>query len=201
MGTLSKFGPIGRAVAVMGVTAGMVTGVTFAALNSTATLTNNTISTADTSLLLWDGDSFEATAPGFTITDLVPGQGTDPQVFYFQNTSDLNEKVTARVINAPSAEGFTGWENLKVTFTDLNSGETNSGTFQDLLNNEFNLPNSLDANAMGNNQSGEEDTEGNYSVTFDIDPAAVTGDSASVGSFDLTFTATPAAAPAPEEDL
>ncbi len=194
MQVIRKINPLARAIAVIGAVMALATGATFAALNSTATLTNNTIDTADTSLLLWDGDSFETTAPGFTIDDLVPGQGTDPQLFYFQNTSELNEKVTARVIIAPGVTGFSGWNNLKVTFTELNSGATNSGTFEDLLNNNFNLPGTLDAGATGNNQPGQETTEGNYSVEFDIVPAAVTGSSASVDSFDLTFTATPAPA-------
>ena len=193
MSTLSKINPIVRAVGVMGVTAGLVTGVTFAALNSTATLTDNTIGTADTSLLLWNGTAFAQEAPGFTIDDLVPGQGSKPQVFYFQNTSEMDEKITARVVNAPTVTGFSGWENLKVTFTDLKSGATNSGTFQDLLDNNFNLPGTLDDGATGNNQPDAEDTEGNYSVVFDIDPSKVTGDDVMVDSFALTFTATPAA--------
>lgn len=51
MSRLSKLGPIARAVGVIGATAGLVTGVTFAALTSnTVALTPNNISVASASL-------------------------------------------------------------------------------------------------------------------------------------------------------
>lgn len=193
MSTLSKFNPIARAVGVIGVVAGLVTGVTFAALNSTATLTNTTISSATASLKLWDGDSYESTAPGFTITDLVPGTGSE-NAFYFQNASAVDLDVTASVPGAPSATGFTGWDKLKVTFTSDNPlCEDNKvdTTMEALLAGEVELPcNALTGNATGN--SGVEATEGNYKVKFDINPSDVEGDSISVGAFNIDFTGTQA---------
>ncbi len=197
MGRLSKFSPIARAVAIIGVTAGMVTGVTFAALSSTATLTDNSIASVSAGLQIYDAPSgvYATSGKGFTITDLIPGTPTTPQVFYLKNTSTANEKVTIAVPTAPSATGFTGWENLKVTFKNLNDGSTNSGTFQDLLNNDFNLPGTLPAGAQGNNTPGAENTAGNYRVSFEIDSNKVSGSQVTVSNFDIAFTATPVATP------
>jgi hypothetical protein len=182
--------PFARAVAVIAAVATMVTGVTFAALNSQATLTNNSISTSTASLKLWDGDSFESTAPGFTVTDLVPGTGKE-YPFYFKNEGPA-VNVTAHIPAAPTATGFTGWENLKIDLTSDMTGcaaptvHTDMGA---LLGGEVALPcNPLAAGAQGN--AGVPGTEGNYKIKFDIVPAAITGSSASVGNFDLVFTGT-----------
>lgn len=192
-----QINPVIRAIAVIGAVMALVTGITFAALSSTATLTNNTISAADSNLLVWDetAQAFETEAPGFTITDLIPGEGSGPNLFYLHNDSDGPVYVSAHVPAEPEVPaggyGFTGWENLKVTFTSLKTGcaegpvETNMA---ELLAGNVELPcNTLAQDAMGNNQPGAEGTEGNYSVEFDIDPASLTpgAEDAGVGSFDL----------------
>jgi predicted ribosomally synthesized peptide with SipW-like signal peptide len=193
MGTLTKFNPIARAVGVMGVVAALATGVTFAAFSSTATLTDNTISAADANLLVWDGDSFESTAPGFTIADLVPGEGSTDNMFYLQNNSGGALYVSAHVPDMPDEPeggyGFTGWENLKVTFKsyapDCEEPEVNT-TMAALLAGNVELPcNTLAEGAQGN--AGEQATEGNYSVSYDIDPSSLNSgvDDAGVGDFDL----------------
>jgi hypothetical protein len=115
----TKINPLARAIGVIGAVAALTTGVTFAALNSQATLTNTTISSATADLLLWDGDTFESTAPGFTITDLVPGTGVEKPL-YFKNAVGVPLAVTAHVPTLPSSTGFTGWQNLHVTITSDN---------------------------------------------------------------------------------
>lgn len=195
MQRLLTINPLIRAVLVIGAVAALVTGVTFAALTNTATLTQNTISAADASLLVWDGDSFESTAPGFTVTDLVPGQGSGDNFFYLQNNSPGDLWVYAHVPAEPAAPtggyGFTGWENLKVIFMSHAGDCVDDPVKTDmaaLLAGNVELPcNPLSEGATGNNQPGEEDTEGNYSVSFDIDPESLTegAEDAGVGSFDL----------------
>lgn len=44
---INRISPIARAILVIGVVAALVTGVTFAALQNTATLTNNTINSIE----------------------------------------------------------------------------------------------------------------------------------------------------------
>lgn len=197
---LSKgINPVVRAVGVFSAVAIVAGGVTYAALTSQATLTANTISSANASLLLWDGDSFENTAPGFNVTGLIPGQGSDEYKFYAKNAGDSAMTVTAKVPTAPAEPAggydFSGWENLKVTFKsyapDCGGTDTVQTTMAALLAGEVALPcNPLDEGAQGD--TGNAATEGNYSVKFDIAPESVTGDSPAVGNFDIVFTGTAA---------
>lgn len=189
MRSIIKVNPVFRAVGVIGAVAALVTGITFAALNSQATLTNSTIDTATANLKLWDGDSFESSAPGFTITNLIPGTGSGNLPFYFQNSGGVGLNLTAHVPAAPTASGFSGWNNLKVTFHNDFTDSTTSTNMQDLLDGNVPLSGgALSAGAQGN--SGAPNTEGNFTAKFDITPAAVTGSSASVGAFNIDFAGT-----------
>lgn len=185
----SKTFAISRAVGVIGATAVLATGVTFAALQSNvATLSNTSVTSSTASLKLWDGDSFELVAPGYTITNLVPGTGSAVQHLYMQNDGQIPLNVTAHVPAAPSASGFSGWENFKVKIASETGGSVETN-MQALLSGNVVLPaNPLSAGATGN--SNVEGTEGNYTVTFDIDPSSTFGNSVSVGSFNIDFTGT-----------
>lgn len=181
---------IARSVAVIGGMVALVTGVTFAALQTnTVTLAANTISTATAELLIWNGSEFTTTAPGFAVTNLVPGEGSDEYPFYLKNSSPFDLKLSAHVPGPVEITGITGGASkVKVVLTDKGSGEVTTTDLQTLMDGDVDLNGVLNANAQGN--AGVPVTEGNYTVKFDIDPAAVTGDSANVGSFDLEFTGT-----------
>lgn len=191
-----QINPVIRAVAVIGAVMALVTGVTFAALQDSVTLQNNTIASANADLLIYDGATFSETAPGFTVTDLVPGEGSQEYKFYLKNNGAAPLKIAATVPNEPAAPAggydFTGWENLKVTVKNYEAGcadDTVNTTMAALLAGEVELKcNPLAAGAQGNNGAGAEETEGNYGITFDIDPASVTGDSPGVGNFDIVLT-------------
>jgi hypothetical protein len=180
-----------RAIGVIGVVAGLVTGVTFAALNNQAVLGASTLRTASAELKIWNGSEFAPTAPGFAITNLVPGAGSGNKAFYFQNAGGVDVNITAHVPVAPvvpeDGYGFTGWENLKVMFTNKHDGTSIPTTMAALLDGEVTLPGAaLTAGAQGD--SGNETAEGNYAVAFDISPIAITGDHAGVGDFNIVFT-------------
>lgn len=191
--TIQKINPLVRAILVVGAVAGLVTSVTFAALSGTATLSASTLSTTSANLLLWDGDSFEDTAPGFDVNNLVPGEGSGELPFYFQNTNSFDLDLTVMMPEAPVlSEGLTPAD-VKATFTSNAPGcvnNTETYTFAQLLDGTPDaLPCSpLSEGATGN--SGVLATEGNYSVNFDIDPEAIEGEEANVGAFDLVFTGT-----------
>lgn len=120
MVSIRRINPVARAIVVIGAVMALVTSVTFAALQSQATLTNNTISTATAGLLLWDGDSFESAAPGVTVTGLIPGDWSEDYPVYFQNSGEGPLYLRASVPETPALPegmddyGFSGWENLKV---------------------------------------------------------------------------------------
>ena len=181
---------VARAVGVIGATAAVIIGVTFATgLSSQATLNNNTLSSANASLLLWNGSSFASTAPGFTVTGLVPGHGSGPLPFYFQNNGGVDLDITAHVPAAPSSSGFSGWQNLTLHINNDATHQAIDTTMQDLLNGQVSLPgNPLPAGSTGN--SNVAGTPGNYTATWDIVPASVTGNQVTVGSFDIVFTGT-----------
>ncbi len=192
MKKLRSLQPLMRAVGVVGVVAGLATGVTYAALSSQATLTNNTISSASANLLIWNGRNFKDKAPGFTVKDLVPGQGSSPQAFYLKNSGPVAMDVSAHIPITPAEPeggyGFTGWENVLVTFRSNEPGcvdnEVNT-TMAALLTTDVDLPcNALNAGAQGNAGAP---SEGNFTATFDIKPEAISGTRASVGPFDLQF--------------
>lgn len=188
---------VARAVGVMGVTAALATGVTWAALTSnTATLTDSSINSTTASLKLWDGDSYENSAPGFTINGLVPGQGSAPQAFYFQNQGATPLTLSAHVPGAPTATGFSGWENLKVKITKGSDGEVTNTTMKALLEGNVVL-NGAPLGGGDTGDSGNPTAPGNYTVVFDIDPSAVTGSQATVGNFNLDFVGVQPGEPTP----
>jgi predicted ribosomally synthesized peptide with SipW-like signal peptide len=201
MRSIRLVNPVLRAIGVIGVVAGLVTGVTFAALNDQAVLQDSSISSPTANLTLFDGDSFESTAPGFHVTDLIPGTGSSEQLFYFRNGAGLDLNVTAHIPSTPPAPaegyGFASFSDLKVKFTNKHTGDVVNTNMQALIDGEVALPgNPLHGGAQGN--GGVSDTEGNYSVSFDIDQSLVSGDHVGVGSFNVTFTGTqPTPPPAP----
>ncbi len=187
---IPRINPALRAVGVISAVVVLVGGVTYAALQSSATLTNNTIAAADASLLLWDGDSFEPSAPGFTVEDLVPGEWTTENLFYFKNNggADLDIKVAA---TSPTVDGVAA-ANVKVRFTSYAPGcvsNTVETTLDAIDTGDVALPcNALSEAAQGN--SGVPATEGNYSVSYRIEPTDVTGSDVNISGFDMIFTGT-----------
>lgn len=183
-----------RAFGVVSAMSVLAAGATYAALGSSVELTSTTLSSASADLQIFDGSTFADTAPGFTVTGLVPGVESAPYPFYFKNTGQLPLNLSAKV-EAPyvfngfkSTSATTNGNAVTVKITDNNGGETVDTTLQALRASAgVSLPgNSLAVNAQGN--SGVLQTEGNFSVTFTIDPAAVGGESAGVGAFNVKFT-------------
>ena len=185
-----------RSVAVIGGTAALMGGVTFAALSSSpVTLADNTISTGTASLQIYDfsSSSFGTTSQGFHVTGLVPGHPSTPQKFYLKNTGDLDLVLTAHVPSAPPAPaagyGFKDFHSVSVIITDLSNKNAITTNLGNLLAGDVNFDNLLAKGAQGN--SAVDTTDGNYSVSFDINPTAVSGSSAGVGSFDIQINGTP----------
>ncbi|HUD11710.1 MAG TPA: hypothetical protein VMS08_04835 [Candidatus Saccharimonadia bacterium] len=202
---------IARAVAVIGGTGALIVGVTFAAgLTSTATLAGTSESTASANLGIWNGSAFASSAPGFNITNLVPGTGVTDNM-YLQNSGGVPLAVTANVPTLPTSSGFSGWNNATVSITAENTSATcnnapgfteNTGTagtsntspytvntnLADLNSGQVILPCIMNVGDTGN--SGVAGTPGNYDVHFDIAESSITGSSATVGPFDIVLTGT-----------
>lgn len=183
-----KFSPLARAIGVTGAVVAIAGGATFAALQSQATLTNTTITSATADLRLWDGDSFEPTAPGFTITNLLPGSGSGPQAFYFQNNGTAPLAITASVPVLPSATNIAAWTDVEVDISCVGASGPVSTTLAALNSAPVSLTLTLPAGAQGD--SGNPLAVGNCTADFDFNPAGVTGSSASVTAFNVVFNGT-----------
>ena len=200
--------PLARSIGIFGAVTALATAVTFAALNSQATLTDNTESTANAGLNIWNGSTYASTAPGFTITGLIPGTGVTKNV-YLQNSGGVPEAITATVPTLPTSSGFSGWNNATVSITAENTscldppsflentasaGNSNASPYTvntnlaDLSSGEVILPCVMNAGDAGN--GGVPGTSGNYDFHFDIAESSVTGSSANIGSFNFNFTGT-----------
>jgi len=184
-----KINPLLRSMGIFAAVAALATGVTFAALNNQATLSSTTLTSATASLKVYDFSvpGFESTAPGFTITGLVPGTGVT-KTAYFQNDGGVPLAITAHVPTLPSSSGFSGWQNLTVDITAQGCNVINTNMLA-LNAGEVDLPcNPLAAGAAGN--SNTPNTPGNYDFHFDVIPASISGSQVTVGPFDIVFTGT-----------
>lgn len=207
--------PVMRAVGVFSAVAIIAGGATYAALSSSVTLTDSSITTANAELQVYNfaaSDENPAgwsdTAPGFVITDLIPGEGVEKS-FYLRNSGAVDLEVKAKVPALPAAPdggeyGFSGFENVKVWITGEACAVEGPSEVEPLavgpnvvvtdllaLSTGDGVPlpcNPLEAGAAGD--SNTEGTAGNYDIKFDINPEAITGDSAGVGDFDIVFTGT-----------
>ncbi|MGD0284312.1 MAG: hypothetical protein ABSB12_01825 [Candidatus Saccharimonadales bacterium] len=203
-----KISPLFRAIGVISAVTAVVTGITFAQLSGSATLTGTSIDSASGGLNIWNGTTYASTAPGFAITGLIPGTGVTENV-YLQNSGGVPEAITATIPTTPTSSGFSGWQNAIVNITAENTScsdpsgfvqntanATSSGSpytvntdIEDLMSGEVTLPCIMKAGDAGN--SGVTGTSGNYDFHFDIAPTSITGSGpASIGPFNLDFTGT-----------
>jgi hypothetical protein len=201
------FSPVVRAIGVFSAVAVLVGGVTYAALQNQVTLTENTVSGADSNLQIWNtakegGADWDDTAPGFAVDGLVPGEWSEENFFYFYNAGETDVDISAIVNDLaptpPVEAGFDSWEDLKVKFknhtNDPSCAEEDKEVETDmaaLIAGDLDLPcNPLAAGAMGNNQPGHEHTAGNYAVSYMLPSHEVVEGATDieVGPFTYTFT-------------
>ncbi len=182
---------ITREVGVVGATAAVMTGATFAALQSQVTLADNTISTTTASLRIWNGTGFATTAPGFKVTDLIPGQWSTPQNFSFRNDGGVPLTLTATVPRGSARGQLSGVapEDVQIRITDLQTGEARVTTLHALNDGQVQVDDVLPAGAAGSTTTGG-NTEGTYSYEVRIDGEDISGSSAQVGPFYIVFTGT-----------
>lgn len=184
--------PLVRAVLVFAAVAALVTGVTFAALNDTATLAQNNVSSETADLKVSNGGAFGDNVQGFVADNLVPGTGKTFD-FYLKNSSDFDMGVKAEVPGECSTyvsgtEGIPDCNDVLLTFKDTGSGAETTWTLQQLINGPKDIPgNPLLANSQGS--APADGDEGDFQITFDLDEDDVSGSSASLdASFDLIFS-------------
>ncbi len=179
---MTKRSIILRASAMLVAISGLVAGVTYASLTTTATLTGNTFASATAELFVSSDGSTPTgnTATGFTVSGLVPGAGPSaPQTFKLKNNGEVGLGVT--VYATPSVvTGTLNNSKVHFCFTKTSGPSTDCFTYAQML---------AVFNTMPGGPLAADDTQ-DYTLTIEMDADAVTGGSASVAPFDLVFTGT-----------
>jgi hypothetical protein len=186
---IRKINPMVRAIGTMGAVAATVGAVTFATFTTnTVALQNNNLGVTQDVLRIWNGSSWQTTAPGFTDNSLIVGTEGPLNEFCLQNLANTNLFISARI---PSGWSPTGIDVSKVHIKFYDKDKTNvllNTTFAALTSGDQTLGNRLDAQAQGSCVDNSQ--EGNYYYSVTVDPDAITGSTGNVSGFDLIFTGT-----------
>ncbi len=186
---LRNINPMVRAIGTMGAVVALAGGITIANLNTNnVTLAANEMDVTSDVLRISNGGAFGTNVSGFSNANLVVGDESAQQPFYFQNLANANLALTATIPGSPTVNNLnpTG---VHFKFYDKDGTTVLANTTLSALEAApVALADQLDANAQGN--GGVSGTEGNYFYTITVDPSAVTGSTPGIPSFDLQFAGT-----------
>lgn len=177
-----------RALGVVAAVLIVVSGVTFAALQSQQdTLTGNTIETATANLQVSkDGVTYSNTQPGFDFNNLIPGGSAQPTAgypVYLKNAGGTPLSLKLAVTSTPSNPDNVDLSKVNVLLTTVGSG---------VPAQSFSLQGLVSSNSSG----GLAITSGNlatgatqqYKLQVSMASDAVSGSSASLGNIDFAFS-------------
>lgn len=176
---------IARSVGVIGGTAALIVGATFAASVGNATLTGNTFA-ASQGIQISNGGAYGDTATGYAFgTTPIGGTGSAHQTFFLKDISGGATPLTVSVFGT-NCGAFTNLNKAKVhvNVKPTSGGTTNSGTIADICAatpTPFALAASSSPSASGTQ----------YDVWVTMDAGAITtigGTDTASNSFDLNFT-------------
>ncbi|HTB48600.1 MAG TPA: hypothetical protein VK712_00795 [Verrucomicrobiae bacterium] len=183
-----NFKALARAVSVVGAVIILVSGVTFAALQSQQIkLTGNTIETATASLLISsDGINYAASQGGFDFSNLIPGGPAAPQAgysFFLKNGGGAPLALKLAVSSSPSNPDAVDLSKVNVILTPASGGTAQS----------FTLASLIASNTTGGSPitAPSELFVGNTThLTLQVSMAAdaIIGSNASLGNIDFAFT-------------
>jgi len=184
---LSNFSPIGRAVGVIGVTAGLVTGVTFAAFNTNSVvLADSDLTVSSDVLRISNGGAYGTNVEGFT-DNLTPNTPSPKHAFYLQNLANEDLSISVGII---ADNGNLNGDNIIFRFYDDTNTEVLAKTYTELSTSPqlFNPSGNLNANAQGTADGNP--TEGDYTYTVEVGGAGMNGSTGMLENYDLTFSGT-----------
>lgn len=186
----SKVSIILRAAGMVGIMTALAGGVTYAALQSQATMTNNTIASATAGLdISTDGGAtYGSSAPGLAFTGIVPGGAASAnKSFKLRNSGTAALNISAIVPTVPtftvSPSGSVDQSKVWLT-VHCTSGA--SGTL-DLTDNLQHLFGSSPIATAGPLAAGDIAT---CTAKISMDADAFTGASATSSAFDVVFRGT-----------
>ncbi|MEI7522349.1 MAG: hypothetical protein WCJ86_02655 [Candidatus Saccharibacteria bacterium] len=181
-------GAVSRAVGVISAVVVLMTGVTYAALQSPqATLTNSTISSATADLRIGtSATSFASTRIGFNFVDLIPGglaAPVDGNIFYLKNYG--NAKLGLHISIGSIPVNLSNVDLTKVSFvmTRLDTSTVQTFTVKTLVDSYINGGLSLTDSLSGS-------VVAEYKLQAIMSADAFTGQNAQISDLDLVFTGT-----------
>lgn len=163
----------------------VVSGVTFAALQSQQdVLAGNTIETATANLLISKDDTnYSASQTGFDFNSLVPGGAAMPVTgfpFYLKNSGQTDLDLKMSVSSVPVNANNIDLSRVNVLLTTMgNSGSPQSFTLQSLMTGG-----GVSIGNISRSNSNE------YKLQISMASDAVSGNSASLGNVDFAFSGT-----------
>lgn len=191
-----SFSPLMRAIFVIGAVAALVTSITFAALSSTATLTDNEISSATATLKVDGPDAnpnnssadFSTSELGYTFSGLIPGGDfSAPQELRLLNEGNVDLDVTVyATVGTISGAGSLDKTKVLVRFTNNSPSGTATYTLAQLEAVFNDVP-----GAGGASETLPDGELENLTVEVKLDDGAVVGSGpVTINDFDLVFTGT-----------
>ena len=181
-------GAVSRAVGVISAVVVLMTGVTYAALQSPqATLTNSTISSATADLRIGtSATSFSSTRIGFNFVDLIPGgiaAPVDGNIFYLKNYGNANLGLHISIGSIPVNLSNVDLTKVSFVMTRLDTSTVQTFTVKALVDSYINgglsLTDSLSGSAVAQ-----------YKLQAIMSADAFTGQTAQISDLDLVFTGT-----------
>lgn len=185
-----KHAPLVRALTVVSAVGVLVTGVTFAALQSQqVVLAGNSIQTATAGLLIGTASAtssaFSSSQSGFTFAGVVPGGPaipTDGSSFYLKNSGTATLALKLSVGTTPTNTSDVDLSKVSVTILRVDTGTSQTATLESLVDgypsDGFALTDALAPSTTG--------TE--YKVSVSMTEDAFSGSSATIGSIDFVFS-------------
>ena len=181
-------GAVSRAVGVISAVVVLMTGVTYAALQSPqATLTNSTISSATADLRIGtSATSFSSTRIGFNFVDLIPGgiaAPVDGNIFYLKNYGNANLGLHISIGSIPVNLSNVDLTKVSFVMTRLDSSTVQTFTVKALVDSYINGGLSLTDSLSGS-------VVAEYKLQAIMSADAFTGQTAQISDLDLVFTGT-----------
>ena len=185
MHTHSNFKALLRALTVMGVVMIIVSGVTFAALQSQqAVLSGNTIESATADLKIsTDGTTYTSSRTGFDFPGVVPGGPAVPAAgnsFYLKNSGTTASQVKLAVSTTPTNLSGVDLAKVSVIITRVPGGTSQTFTLASLISTY----------ADGGTPLSDILTAGSFSqykMQISMTSDAFTGGGAALGNIDFVF--------------
>lgn len=177
MRAIQKINPMARAVVTIAAVVALVSGVTFAALQNTATLTGNSILSTDVNGLLVDSDNnntFAATDEGFAFNNVNPGGSSDTKTFKLRNSTSNADPLAVNVQitgESPLPAGISG-DDITFKFSS-NDGDV-IATWAQLIPTD-----GVPLMTLNQNETAD--------VTVTVSLAATVPDGVTIPNFNFTF--------------